>query len=156
MLVEKEIRNHALICINELRRKAQKNSQIHIFLEKSLTDEESIEIVEEAYNYRVNGIATGTFWFKLLTLKAVVDTIAMTRYLRENLISFDSYIESENSNIELFNFNFKENRQSFKARGERTEDLMINLFKGCIATSDKDFFSCTKTKKDEHDEGKKI
>ena len=37
---------------------------------------------------------------------------------------------------------------------ERTDDLMTNLFKVCIATSDKEFVSYIKSKKDECDEGK--
>ena len=50
----------------------------------------------------------------------------------------------------------KDNRQDLKARGERTEDLMINLFKGYLSVSDKDFVFCIKTKKCEYNEGKDI
>ena len=61
---------------------------------------------------------------------------------------------SANSKIELFNLHVKEATQGLKARGERTDDLTINLCKGCMAVSDKYFVSYIKTKKDEHDEGK--
>ena len=60
-----------------------------------------------------------------------------------------------NSNVELFNLHAKESRQGLKARWECTGDLMINPFKGYVAMSDKEFVSCIKTKKDQHDEGKK-
>ena len=36
------------------------------------------------------------------------------------------------------------------------DDSMINLIKGHMATSDKDFVFFVKTKKEEHDEGKDI
>ena len=44
-------------------------------------------------------------------------------------------------NVELFNLHVKENRQGLKARGESTDDLMINLFKECMAASDNEFLS---------------
>ena len=80
----------------------------------------------------------------------------MARDTRENLTSLDSHMASVKSNIELSNLHVKENMQGIKFRGERTDDLMINLFKVCMATSDKDFVSCIKTKKDEHDDGNHI
>ena len=57
-------------------------------------------------------------------------------------------MESVNSSIELFSLHLKENRQGLKARGECADDFMINPFKGYMATSDKDFVSHIKTKKD--------
>ena len=59
-----------------------------------------------------------------------------------------------NSNIESFNLHAKENVQGLKDRGKCTDDLMINLFKGFMTTSDKEFVSGIITKKDEYDEGK--
>ena len=69
-----------------------------------------MKVVEESDNYRANGIAIGTLCFKILMYKAVVDTRATESYLRENLTSLDSFMESANSNIELFNLHVKENR----------------------------------------------
>jgi hypothetical protein len=42
------------------------------------------------------------------------------------------------SNIEEFNKYVKVNWEGLKARGERCDDLMINLFKGYQAASDRD------------------
>ena len=52
--------------------------------------------------------------------------------------------------------NCKENRQGLKARGKRKEDLMINIFKDVMATSDKDFVFYIKTKKHGCNEGNDI
>ena len=63
-------------------------------------------------------------------------------------------MDSVKSHVDLFNLHVKENRQGLKAREERTDNLMINLFKGYMDTSDKEFSSCMKPKKDENDEVK--
>ena len=97
--------------------KSPKKFQMKIFLTKSLTGEGHIEIFEEDDNYRANGIDIGTLYFKLLMSKAVVDTTATARHLRENLTSIESCMTSENSNIESFNLYAKENNQSVKAIG---------------------------------------
>ena len=112
--------------------------------------------MEEAESYTLNGVAIGTLCFKLLMSKAVVDTRATASYLRENFTSLDTYMTTVHSNVELFNIHVKENRQGLKARGESTDDLMINLFKGYMAASDKEFAKYIHTKKDEYDEGKDI
>ena len=88
--------------------------------------------------------------------KVVVDTRAIEIHLRENLTSLDSYIASVNSNGESFKLHVTENRQDLKSIGECIDDLMTHMSKGCMATSDKEFASCIKTKKDGCDEGKEI
>ena len=90
---------------------------MHICLAKALTDEDHSKIVQESESYRANGISIGILYFKLLMSKAIVDTRAMASHARENLTPLDSYTESVNSNVELFNLHDKENRQGLKARG---------------------------------------
>ena len=81
---------------------------------------------------------------------------ATTSYLRENLISLDTNIVTVYLNIELFNLYIKENKQRLKARGESTDDLMINLLKGNILASDKVFDKYIYSKKNKYDKGKDI
>ena len=59
--------------------------------------------------------------------------------MRENLTSLSACIRIVNLNIELFNQDINENKQSLAARGKRTDNLIINLFKGYIAIKDKVF-----------------
>ena len=63
---------------------------------------------------------------------------------------------SVNSKIELFNLHVKENTQGLNARGECTENLMLNLFKFHMVKSDKDFVFYIKSKKNKCDEGKGV
>ena len=84
--------------------------------------------------------------------KAVVNTRATAIHMRENLTSLDAYMGSINSNIELFNQHIKENKQGLAAWDERTDNLIINLFKGYAVVEDKDFVVYISKKKDEYDE----
>ena len=155
-LTEEDIRNHADTYMANESRQAQNNVQMYNCLTKSLTEEGHLKIMEEADSYTSNGVAIGTLHFKLLMSTAVVDTRATASHLRENLTSLDAYMVTVHSNVELFNLHVKENRQGLKARGESTDDLMINLFKGYMAASDKEFAKYIRLKKDEYDEGKDI
>ena len=51
-----------------------------------------------------------------------------------------------NSNIENFNQYLKLKMDKLKARGDLTDDLMINLFKAYHVASDCEFVSYIKTK----------
>ena len=71
----------------------------------------------------------GELILKLMMQKSVKDTRATSTYLRENLTNLDTYMSTVNSDIENFNHYVKMNVDGLKARGEQTDDLMINLFK---------------------------
>jgi hypothetical protein len=57
------------------------------------------------------------------------------------------------SNIKEFNKYVKVHWEGLKARGERCDDLMINLFKGYQAASDREFVRYINQKKDGYDDG---
>ena len=90
MLTEEETREHALTYTNDTNRIAQNNVQIQIFLEKSLTDEGHVKIVQEADRYLANGMSILTLYFNILMSNAVVDARDTASHLRENLTSIDS------------------------------------------------------------------
>ena len=58
-----------------------------------------------------------------------MDTRSTANHLRENLINLGSYMSTVNSYIENFNQYVKVNVDGIKARGERIDDLINNLFK---------------------------
>ena len=88
--------------------------------------------------------------------KAAVDTRAMASHVRENLTSLDTHMGLINLSIELLNQHAKENKQDLAARGERIDDLIINLFNGYAAVKNKDFVACISKKKDKCDKGSNI
>ena len=128
-LTDEYIRNHALTYMANPSRRAQNNVQLYASLSNSLTEEGHIKIIQETEKYQINHVPIGTLFFKLLMSKAVVDTRATASHMRENLTSLDVCIGTINSNIELFNQHVKENKQGLAARGERTDDLIINLLR---------------------------
>ena len=115
-----------------------------------------MKIVSEQDKYVRFDTPIGGCLFKLLMQKAVIDTRATATHLRENLTNLDSYMSTVSSNIEKFNQYVKVNVEGLKARGERTDDLMINLFKAYLVASDAEFVRYMKTKRDLYDNGEDI
>ena len=76
---------------------------------------------------------------KLMVKELVIDTMEIATYLRDNLTNLDNYMSTVNSDTEKFNQYVKVNIDGLKARGERTDDLMINLFKSYQVASDGEF-----------------
>jgi hypothetical protein len=68
----------------------------------------------------------------------------------------DAYITTIDSNIELFNQYVNINRAGLQARGEKTDDLIINLFNAYLNVLDQSFVKYMKKKKDDYDEGTTI
>ena len=79
---------------------------------------------------------------------------ATASYLRENLISLEACMSVANSSINLFNLYVKENMQRFRTHRERSDNLIINLFKEYTAVSGKELTYYIKKKKDKYDKGK--
>ena len=69
----------------------------------------------------------GELLFKLITKKAVINTIITASHLRENMTNFKAYIYTVNCNIETFNQHIKANVDVLKSRGDITYDLMKNV-----------------------------
>ena len=66
----------------------------------------------------------------------------------------DRYIVTIGNDITKFNGYVKGLVQSLAARGERTEDLLSNLFKGYQAVSDRTFLKYIGSKQEKYEEGK--
>jgi hypothetical protein len=151
------IRAYCTTYIHQNTRQAQNNIQMYHCISSSLTKEGRIKILAEQDKYHIgegdNHKPCGPLLFKLLMQKAIIDTRATASLLRENLSSLDTYMAKIQSNIEEFNKYIKVNWEGLKARGERCDDLMINLFKGYQAASDREFVRYINQKKDAYDDG---
>ena len=58
--------------------------------------------------------------------------------MRDNMSSLDTYIATVNSEIGKFNKYANINYEALNARGEKYNDMMLNLFKGYIDDADKE------------------
>jgi len=156
-LTNENIRTHVTTYIATNTRQSQNNVQMFECVMNSLSREGQLTILAEQDKYYITvanvDYPCGPLLFKLLMQKAVIDTRATASLLRENLSSLDTYMSSIQSNIEDFNKYVKMNYEGLKARGERCDDIMINLFKGYMCASDGEFVRYMKQKKDSYDDG---
>ena len=88
--------------------------------------------------------------------RSATDTRATVTYIRTALSRLDDYMKSIDSNIEKFNLYVRKLRQDLSARGEESNDLLVNLFKGYAAASDEAFTRYIQRKKDAYDEGENV
>jgi hypothetical protein len=134
--------------IGQQTRQAQNDVQLYYCIANMLDECGHLRIVSEADAYTVSGTHIGIVLFKLLMRKANTDTRSTASQLQENLTNLDSYISTIDSNIELFNQHVKINRDGLAARGESSDDLIINLFKAYLCLTDRGFVCYMMNKKD--------
>ena len=72
------------------------------------------------------------------------------------MTNLDAYISTVKSNIENFNQYINENVDGLKARGERTDDPVINLFKAYQYAYEGEFGHYIKTKMYQYNNGHNI
>eukprot|EP00957_Ditylum_brightwellii_P037578 2842196-Ditylum_brightwellii.AAC.1 len=106
------------------------------FLLASISEAAKIKLLAEESNFHVNGVPIAAAFFKLLMEKTVIDIVVTTNTYRTDLQELDSYMVQVNSDVVEFNSYGKNNLEGLRSRGEKTKDLMINLFKGYKAAKD--------------------
>jgi len=116
----------------------------------SKTGREKITVWREQYH--VGSTPSGALLLKIIIHKSHSDTQAQTAYIRHQLSSLDVYMESIGSDIEKFNIHVKTLVQQLNARGETTQDLLVNLFKGYKAAADSKFVEYVEKWEDEYED----
>jgi hypothetical protein len=111
-----------------------------------------------AWKYHVGQDQTPAAYLllKAIIMRAHVDTRATVTFIREALSQLDVKMSGLDSNITKFNIYVKSHVMSFEARGESTNNLLVNVFKGSQMAQDKDFAQFIKRKKDAYDKGADI
>ena len=140
-------------------RTAQDSYMLYMCLLNSLTKEAKmkIQIWENEYiivNQQGTRIPSGNLLLKVIIRESHLDTNATTQSIRTKLSNLDRYIATIGNDITKFNGYVKGLVQSLAARGERTEDLLSNLFKGYQAVSDRVFLKYIAGKQEKYEEGK--
>jgi hypothetical protein len=148
-----QVRAHALTYINSQTREQQDSRQLYQCINSSLTQEAKVAVTLRAQDYIVGNKESGACLLKVLIELATIDIQATTRFLRSRLIKLDEYMVTCNSNIELFNQYVLDQINSLHARGEETLDLLVNLFIGYLAASDKKFVGYILRRRDDYDHG---
>ena len=148
-----QVRNLVAIYIGHPTRAAQDDEMLRLCIISTLTKEarDKIHLMEK--ETQVNGIPCGIATLKVVIRESHVDTNATVQFIRENLSSLDTYMQSIDSDITKFNQYVQNQMNSLKARGADTQDLLANLFKGYAAASDKVFTAYIQKKQDDYDDG---
>jgi hypothetical protein len=105
----------------------------------------------------VNGpIPCGPLLLKIIIAKAHVDSRAMVMCIQDSICDLDGKMVDLGSNIQFSNLHVKTQVKALSARGEKSNDLLNNLFKGCKAADDSEFQDFIRRKLNEHEEGGNI
>jgi hypothetical protein len=119
----------------------------------SISKEAKNKILIWRDQYTVNGFSSGNLLLKIIIRESHLDTNATTSSICTKVSNLDSYIVTIASDITKFNAYVKLLIDSLKARGETSNNLLTNLFKGYGAATDKIFVDYVERKKEKYEEG---
>ena len=155
-----DIRVNANLYVNNDSRQTQNNDQMYRCIMNSITEECGNMIINRPSEYSVTmgnqSYVSAILLHKALIQKAIVDTRSTSSNFRTNLSSLDSYMPLVNSNISKFNEYVSTCIQGLEARGETSEDLLDNLFKGYKVAADKKFVRYIEQKETDYFDGADI
>jgi hypothetical protein len=98
--------------------------------------------------YTVDDFSSGNLLLKIIIRESHLDTNATTSSIRTKMSNLDSYSMTIGSDITKFNGYVRLFIDSLAARGETSNDLLTNLFKGYEAATDKTFVDYIGRKKE--------
>ena len=142
--------------IGQQTRAAQNAVMMYYCIMSSLTEEAYLKVLTESDKFTINGNPDGPCLFKYLVDAVNIDTRATITHIRTNLSNLDSQISALNYDIEIFNLYVKEQRKQLQCRGERSDDILVNLFKAYNIVPDKIFADYILRKKENYEEGSDV
>ena len=96
---------------------------------------------------------SGNLLLKVLIRESYLDTNAMTSGVRSKLTNLHKYLPTVGHDISLLNMYVKKQVYSLRSRGEQTSDLLMNLFKANVISSDKAFVRYIENKLEAWEDG---
>ena len=90
-------------------------------------------------DYWIGDKPSGNLLLKVMTRESYLDTNATTSGIRRKLTNLHNYLPTMGHDISLLKMYVKKQVYSLRSRGEQTRDLLLNLFKTYVISSDKAF-----------------
>ena len=90
-------------------------------------------------DYRIGDKPSGNLPLKVLIRESYLDKNATTSGIRSKLANLHNYLQTVGHDISLLNMYVKRQVYFLRARGEHTRDLLMNVFKAYLISSDKAF-----------------
>jgi hypothetical protein len=137
-------------------RPAQDAFMLFKCLMNSISKEGKNKILIWRQQYTVDEASSGNLLLKIIIRESHLDTNATTSSIRTKLSNLDSYIVTIASDITKFNGYVRLLIDSLAARGETSNDLLTNLFKGYGSATDKIFVDYIGRKKEKYEEGEDV
>ena len=110
---------------------------MYLCIMSSLTDEGRAKLLTRSNDYTSQDIQSGPLLFKVLMSITTVDTRAIVTFIRTNMSNLDSYMATVKGDVIKFNQYVRKLKNDLAARGETSNDLLINIFKGYLACTDR-------------------
>ena len=153
-----DVCNHALTYMHEDTREAQDSFMMYHCLMNSLTDEaqKQVRTRGNVLPFMFGGKGSGPVLLKVIIMVSHVDTRATISSVRTKLSNLDHAMREQDSDIDHFNDYVIGLVSKLHARGEQTQDLLVNLFKGYKACKDAEFVEYIKKKEDLYEEGGQV
>jgi hypothetical protein len=147
------VRAHVQTYIAHPTRDAQNSFMMYECLSKSLTDTALNDVLTETDTFTEAGLQSGPLFLFAIIKKAAINTRSTTTHVRTSLSSLDKYILTIDCDIHLLHQYVKGLKQDLIARGEMSNDILFNLFKGYAVVKDVDFKEYIKAKKSAYEDG---
>ena len=141
--------------VNTETREAQDSVMLYQCIMASLTKkaQRQVRIRGKGHSFQIAGHGAGALLLKVVIMVSHVDTRATISSVRTKLSSLDKSMRDFDSDIEKFNEYVIELENKLQARGQVTQDLLVNLFKGYKICRDLEFVKYIKKKEDFYEEG---
>ena len=148
-----QVRRHEESYISTQTRNAQDSNLLYKCIMNSISTECKAKLTIWKKEYRCGQLPSGNLLLKVLIRECHLDTNATIGGIRNQLSALDSYLPTMGYNITKFNMYMKNLVDQLWARGEFTNDLLINLFKGYLSATDKFFTTYIEKKLEAYKEG---
>jgi hypothetical protein len=147
-----ECQAHATTYVTAADRAAQNSMMTYHCISDSLTTDFKAEFMAEADLYTILGYSEGLCFLKLVVSKAQVDTIATVNMLRASITGLRTKMVEISGNIIEFNNYVKHLESTLFSYGERSDDLLMNVFLAYGSVEDEDFVLYIKAKRNNWEE----
>jgi hypothetical protein len=157
------VRTHAMSYYATPSKRAQDSFMLCQCLLSSLTLDFLKTITADASTYHlpaivaINGdVPAGVLLVKLIISQAHVDSRATISFVRTSLTKLDEKMIELDSDIVKFNIYVKAQVNTLAQRGQTTDNLLINLFKGYEKADNVEFQDLIRCKKNHYEEGRDV
>ena len=148
-----QIRAHEETYIATQSRNAQDTNLLYKCIMNSISIECKAKLTIWKQEYKCRQLPSGNLLLKVLIRECHLDTHATVGGIRNRLSTLDTYLPTIGYNITKFNMYVKNLVDQLRARGEYTNDLLVNLFKGYLSATDKSFTTYIDKKLEAYEEG---